>query len=361
MAQTPKEFLASVASNGPLLTSLKRDMSTGGELHTTYDQEVSRETVPVALAFKTLSSKIYNERNSSRARISITETDNFQERCSETNKPTEFLCNVTTCKSTVATGTAVTAASLYLISSTVKDIDGVHAEKIDVVATSYPTLVSKVIHPELKLTITTTKELVAAGTALPADAAGTTVTIDDIDCAKALKTTQTIADWAALALDLCEEVNYTFPSILASFTSSSQFLRQKRRSVFFLAANRRNSFKELVTAKVSVSLHSTKAAAVAAQGTRLSIIPNNLIYSGVLFNVNEQGVLNDTGTLVATTNSRDVYYGYGSETYSYTASVPTATAYAALVSGGAYQQVGYTIKPWQFNLWRLERVFIVMK
>lgn len=359
MAHTPTEFPAGISSRGPLLRNERRDLSTKGELHTEFDQEVEREAATGPITFGLIGNEIYNERNSTRARRKVTDVEEFFERCTDIVKPDEFLCDTQRCKQIVPAGTPPDAASFLLLESSVEDLDGVHAEKNDYTADSFSTLVKTFVHPELRLLIRETRDLVPAGTETTAPGvAGTSETITDLDCARAMRVQRQLVGWSGLALDLCEEVNFTFPSFLipgAHFVTSSTFLPQRRRSAFFLSANRRDSFRKLVTARVHVTLHASKP----TPSARYTIIPNNLIYDGLLFSVNERAVLNDGGSLQALTNSRDVYYGFGTETYTYTESSPSASQYVMDI--GTEQLVGETVRPWQFNLWRREQVFIELE
>lgn len=359
MSQTPKEFPAGLASHGPDLPTKRRDESTNGDLHTTITQEVPREHAAPALTFGLVRNEV-RYLNSTRSKLIQTLADAFTARDTDIVNPEEFVCDTKVTEQKVPSSTEPDAATFLQLSSEVKDLDGVHALKRTVTTSEYHALESKSLHPELDLPLSIIRELVPHGTELPAEAsdAGTMITIQEIDCVKALKTTTTITGWDTYDEDFCEEIEFMFPSYLnpaGHFSTSSGFLPNKRRSTFSIQANRRHAFRKLVEARVNVTLFDSKP----ASATRYSIIPNNLVYNGMLFNLNEQAVLTNAGTITATTNSRDVYYGFGSESVSYGASTPSASDYVAAI--GTEKLVGERITKWQFNLWRREQVYVTME
>lgn len=358
MSDTPKEYPAPAASKGPLLGTTKKDEGTRGELWTLTNQEVPREAIVTTPTYGQISNEIVNEGNTTRSRKKITAVASFIERCELKVEPSAFECDTTTCETTVPTGTPPTAATLLSKSSAVRDIDGVHAKRINVTVASYATLNGSATHPELGLVINEVRDIVAAGTAAGAAVAGEETMVTPIDCVKSEKIVRTLVGWEGFSLDLCDEINFSFPAVMipgAHFTTSAVFLSQRRRTAFFLSSNRRDAFQKVVSARINVSFSATKP----GTGTLYSIIPNHLIHDGLLFKVNERGVLNDAGSLVATTNSADVYYGYGNETFSYYASIPSASAYVAAI--GTEKLISQSSKPWSFHLWRTEKVYITLE
>ena len=153
-------------------------------------------------------------------------------------------------------------------------------------------------------------------------------------------------------------MKFRFPSVLLNFVTSSGFSPQSRKSWFSLGSNRRDGFTKLISAKVKIEILLAKPTPIDPEKL-FQIIPNNLVYNGMLFNVNEQAVLNNDGHLTASTHSADTYYGFGFETYKYKASKPSATAYAKAVNKKDYVQISETNTPWKYNTWRRESVYII--
>ena len=76
-----------------------------------------------------------------------------------------------------------------------------------------------------------------------------------------------------------------------------------------------------------------------------------------MFSLNVPNVLCDAGTLVASSNSADTYYGYPIvETCTYYASNITATEYITLRT--KIVCVEDSIEQWRYGLWKRRRVFI---
>lgn len=170
---------------------------------------------------------------------------------------------------------------------------------------------------------------------------------------------------------------YRFPGVLTSIVLGNGFDQHQLRSVFTVQAVVRQSFTLDVVHKHIDTLVSASEAAVlvastpSGDGTTTQLaacvqpVTQDLVYNGYLFSVSIGDVLNDAfsggSALVATTNSADTYYGSVSETCSFAATTITATAYAALMSGGLYQPIRDTLVPWRAGYYLRRRTFIKMK
>ena len=104
------------------------------------------------------------------------------------------------------------------------------------------------------------------------------------------------------------------------------------------------------------SLSSTLAAL-----TIFDPVLQDLIYDGVFLQANEQGVLNDTMSVAYTTGTSNAKWPFIAETMEFTASSPTATEYLALIAANTLKVISANLKPWKYNLWRLEQVKVQLR
>lgn len=170
---------------------------------------------------------------------------------------------------------------------------------------------------------------------------------------------------------------YAFPAVLSGLVLGNGFDQHNLRSLFTLNATVRQAFSLNVIHKhIDTLVSSTEAAVLAVStpsgdGTTTQLaalvqpVPKDLFYSGYLFNLQVNNVLCDDddtytggGPLTATTNSLDMYYGSGSETFAFSATSLSATAYSALVSGALWQPIDDTLIPWRNGYFIRRRTFI---
>jgi len=393
MAKTPIDFGAPRASLGPLLVSVKQDLSTKGEKHIELSQEVNAESAPTQLPeveWGRIQNAIVNEGNTTRARwratdVELDENDEFRQFVTDVGKPEDFYCGLTKTEQIVPSGTAATAPTFdnRIISDTIEDIDGTHAKQVTITADAYQSQTGKFYHPELQLVVTQTRELIDKNDALPALVAGTEVTIEPIDCVKSLKVTRSIAGWEAefpvtvppgtYKRELRTTTNYTYPAYLdpaaaghvAGFDADLVFLSQRRRTAYILNSARVDSKTKRVHGTLTIEFYDgtkaiTDASFVPGASTLYNPETTSLRYNGLLFKVNEPSVLVDAGSIVANTGTgKDTYYGDSiGETFEWGATSPTATAFKADVAAGTEVLIDEQLKPWAFTLWRREQLRI---
>lgn len=356
MADTPQKFPASSASKGVLNEKKGKDISTNGEEHTDYIQEVQNEMPLPATPFGRVENKL-SPINTTRAQWQAKDVTEFRERVDKTSLMQDYICSTKKTIQVQKAGIGPTSPKYRLLNSTVEDLDGIHERKTDEwVEPKFTTLNEHFREPILQYQVDVTRKIVPNGTLLPDLVAGTEVTLKDLDCKRALQTTRTLN--IGEPVEIWQEMKFRFPSVLLNFVTSSGFSPQSRKSWFSLGSNRRDGFTKLISAKVKIEILLAKPTPIDPEKL-FQIIPNNLVYNGMLFNVNEQAVLNNDGHLTASTHSADTYYGFGFETYKYKASKPSATAYAKAVNKKDYVQISETNTPWKYNTWRRESVYII--
>jgi hypothetical protein len=155
--------------------------------------------------------------------------------------------------------------------------------------------------------------------------------------------------------------SYTFPALVTGGTISS-LTRVDKNAKFLVNLNHIGARSRVVphTVAITYGTYSNRATAAATlENARLKLKTYDLNFQGVFFNVQASNVLTDSFTIGATTGSDNPTWGVVTETYTVAASSPTATAYITLI--GAAQGVSWSLKPWKYNLWRLENVSVVME
>lgn len=356
-----------------------------GQPFVVYDQAVGEGSEIPARVFGVLDDQVVNEGNINESRrktkivLDLDDDGNpdFREIVTKEATPQEFTCDAVITESTVdiTSGIPAPTKGLLIVSDKIEDIDGVHGKRTLVTVPSWPTLTEKLYEPESDLPITITREIVAAGTALPAIVAGVEVTIKDIDCSRALKTTRAIDSsiyGPSFVVETYRNLTFAYPTVLklsgapvaefahadGHFTKNDWFLNAQKRSVFRAHANRREGFRSEENARVEIRWSTTKPTPdTTVWNPRMS----NLHFNGELFQVNENQVLNDAFTLVASTHSQDAYYGSAGESAGFLASSPTASAYITLVDNEDELLIAHVIEEWGFNLWRHSKVYVTAK
>lgn len=158
--------------------------------------------------------------------------------------------------------------------------------------------------------------------------------------------------------------SYTFPALVTGATISS-LKRVDKNAKFLVNLNHIGARSRVVphTVAITYGSYSNRAsAAVTLESARLKLVTYDLNFQGVFFNVQASNVLTDSFTISAITGSDNPTWGVVTEAYNVSESVPTsASDYIALVAGGTAQIVSWSLKPWKYNLWRLESVSVVME
>ena len=308
-----------------------------------------------------------NERNAKRsylretliAAISVSESK-------DNSDPGRWACGPwTITRSLVAPGTPADPLTLTLVSSEVEVLNDTTALKTNIEIDSSVSLTTVYRHPLFRLKMTETTSIAVTGsTQLPSDIAGTEVRIEPIDCRREMVTTTTMEGWAGLTLETTENFDASFPAYIRGSDWSPQdgWLKQRRRSIFNLNYNIRPSRSRTVPARVVHSLHDVRPANAPFghdPGEWWTIFPVNINYNGTLFSIGIQGVLSDAKTLQANTNSEDVYYGFGVESYATPESTPNASDYHEMI--GEERIFNETIQKIEPNLWHRKQYFVTLE
>tara|TARA_R110000824_G_scaffold121893_4_gene278377 strand:+ start:14165 stop:15256 length:1092 start_codon:yes stop_codon:yes gene_type:complete len=361
MADTPQKFPASSASKGVLNEKKTKDISSNGEVHTDYVQEVQNEMDLPATTFGRVENKI-SPVNSTRAHWQSKDVTKFRQRNDKTSLMQDYICKTKKTIVTQKAGKGPTRPTFKLLKSVAEDLDGVHERRTDeAVDKAFTILHESFREPIIQYKVDVTRTIVVNGTELPALVAGTDVTLKDMDCERALQTARTIT--IGEPVEIWQELKFRFPSVLnpaKHFQTSSGFSKQARKSWFSVSADRRDGFTKTIAAKVKITILLEKPEPTDhVYPSMFQIIPRNIVHNGVLFNVNEQAVLSNGGWLRAHTHQADTYYGFGVEKFRYYASVPTATQYMDAVSAKDYVLISESILPWKYNTWRKEQTYII--
>jgi len=204
-----------------------------------------------------------------------------------------------------------------------------------------------------------------------AQVAGSTTTFQPGNDYVGTRVVATLADYANVTRTVDDYVQFNFPRLILDVDYDSVAAREGsvRTRITWLRAlagsPARNAFTAQVKMQTVVNYYADKAAAdtaAAAAAIEYSPIFNDLVYDGLFWNTNERGVLNDAVTVAAfTTGTENPTWGYIVEpAVTFAASTPTASAYIALADSTP-RIVGRDIKPWKYNLWRMETRKVVLR
>ena len=203
-----------------------------------------------------------------------------------------------------------------------------------------------------------------------AQVAGSTTTFQPGNDYVGTRVVATLADYANVTRTVDDYVQFNFPRLILGATALQVAAREGsvRTRINWTTTGgvpARNAFTAQVKMQTTVTYYADKATAdTAAAAAPIEYAPifNDLFYDGLFWNTSERGVLNDSVTIPAfTTGTENPTWGYVVEAaVTFAASTPTASAYIALV-GSVPRIVGRDIKPWKYNLWRMETRKVVLR
>ena len=130
MADTPQKFPASNASKGVLNEKRTKDISSNGEEHTDYVQEVQNEMALPVTTFGRVENKL-TPANTTRAHWQAKDVAKFRVRRDKTSLMEDFICKTKKTITTQRYGKGPSAPSFKLLRSESKDLDGIHENKVD--------------------------------------------------------------------------------------------------------------------------------------------------------------------------------------------------------------------------------------
>jgi hypothetical protein len=149
--------------------------------------------------------------------------------------------------------------------------------------------------------------------------------------------------------------NYVFPALVTGYTVDS-LTSLEGRDKFTLNLNRTASRSRVVPHEVEISYGANGSF---YPPSYLVLATQDLSYQGVFFNVQASSVLTDPISVAVATGSSNPDWGVAIETYSVGATSPSASDYIAQVGNPVV--ISYVIKPWKYNLWRMEVISIPLQ
>ncbi len=231
-----------------------------------------------------------------------------------------------------------------------------------------PVLTSYLDDAETMTPVLIQRQRIATPSLPIAQVAGSDIRFDPQGVYWGYKTTTTLQNYASVTRTVDDYANFNFPRLILAATAQQVAFRNgavKTRINWTTTggAPARNAFTALAKVQTVVTYYASKAAAEAVSpAIEYAPVFNDLFYDGLFWSANERGVLNDAVTIPAfTTGTQNPTTGYIVEAaVTFAASSPTATAYIALANGTA-RVVGVDIKPWKYNLWRMEVKKVVLR
>ncbi len=209
------------------------------------------------------------------------------------------------------------------------------------------------IDAETGTQVITTTQLIAASAVpnpLPTTP-GTLTTYTPINVYCGYLTTQTLQNFASLAVTLENSENFTFPRLVFGVTAGLVTgLNGNARIAMFW--NERAEYNAATQVQTVFAYDTEANLRSGAPSVEYSPVFQNLAYDGVFYNVSKGGVLNDAITVGPyTTGNNNPEWGYLVENaVTFGASTPSASQYVALT--GAFRVVGVHYEQWKYNLWR---------
>lgn len=149
--------------------------------------------------------------------------------------------------------------------------------------------------------------------------------------------------------------NYNFPALVDGY-AGDVIVSNEGREKFTLNLNRVASRSRVVPHTVNISYGANGSF---SPPNYLQLATQDLSYGGVFFNVQASSVLNNALDIAAATSYSNPDWGFVLETYHSDATVPSAAGYRAMI--GVDTVISYVIKPWKYNLWRMEVISIPLQ
>ncbi|WP_075089143.1 hypothetical protein [Verrucomicrobium spinosum] len=140
-------------------------------------------------------------------------------------------------------------------------------------------------------------------------------------------------------------VTFMFPAIVLAHNFASGVLIGDR---WVYHPRIRTGFRKRARGKVEVTFHSSQP----SPASIYQIVPEDIVYNGVLFDVEFRSVLVDGATLSSSG-------GLGTESVTFANTTPSASAYLAAI--GSEVVIGEQISRWRYGLWRREILKITLE
>jgi hypothetical protein len=259
-------------------------------------------------------------------------------------------------KQVVASGTAIGAPTTNTISSSISPIDSVKSELTNVVYSSTETLDAYQYDPDLNLIISTTKDLIAEGTAPPAITNGLLSYRDEP--INAWQTVRIQSRISSLPADRVEYKtgSYSSPNLVTGFTASSVQLPNWELNVSVTPIMRaQRSYQTVFKYETTYQYEQPNPSY-----TLYNPVTTNIYYDGYFFKIKVPDALTNSGLSVSfTTASNDPVHGFINETYDVPETTESADNYLEKV--GTYQLIAFEIDYWKANIWRVAQQYVLLK
>lgn len=258
--------------------------------------------------------------------------------------------------------------------------------KSDIISvSSWQTLTRYEWDEQLGLLLTIVESVVATETAVPASTKTVFVEQRQVDDQRDIRTTISLP--STFDRTTTENIQYTFPGLFRGYLSSATLINPQGRTYFEFIPDVRPPFGALPQAQVRDNLVTAAELAVLLVSTPTLLgtdslmadvfypIPTDINHNGLLVKIDIPNVLTDWyegvgepepgadfESILATTNSADVFYGGAVvDQIVIRPSIPTYLEYQAMVDSEDYFCVQDNIKPWKYGLFWRQRVMIKMQ
>lgn len=292
---------------GPVLRSFQFNERFGTYMHVFECQVANKATLP-STQFGAIA-EIVNERDRNKAWLRAwvapgffddPSAPAFTERSSKLTDINEFICGATETKQIVATGTAAdTGATVW--ESTVRDIDGVHAEKTTITIDTLSTVQLGEYDEVLGQDITIQRVLVDKTTAeahaqFPSGAvlvSGTThhyITFQKVKCNWYMKQTEVLDSSVSITWGTTE--NSFFPAVFESWnTQPIDAIDPVTGESYTVTTLLDVRVKEAYNGPCKVSISRGWSLTAPAAVTPTTFLPKAFRYDGIFFDINQSSCL----------------------------------------------------------------------
>jgi hypothetical protein len=265
----------------------------------------------------------------------------------------------TATKQVVVAGTAIPAIGETTISSQISAVDAVKSTLDKVEYDSTEVLDGYQYDPDLNLVVHTTKEIIAEGASPLSFSNGLLSYRDEpINAWKSIRIQSRIASLPAGRTEY-KTGAYASPNLLYGFNVFAPQLPNWDINVSVTPIMRAKRSYQTVFKHITSYVYGNPDPEPSAY-TIYDPVSINVYYDGYFFKINITDALTDAGFPISfTTASNDPIHGYVNETYTVPTSTESASSYLSKV--GTYQLVAYEIDYWKANIWRVSEQWVLLK
>jgi hypothetical protein len=290
-------------------------------------------------------------------------------------------------RSIVANTETPDTLSTSVLSSEIEPIDDAKSRKTTVVSDGAVTLVGYDYDPTVNVFITTTNQVVAAGSAAPTSGVTNPTTGEGnyvlalkdnpIDEVRTLRVTSKITSLPPSRTEY-KSGSYNVPALIPDISITAYplgtvckqlncgdpaagYSQLTRHDVVWFPVSTCRAALSFITTFRTVTSFSYGRPDVPAESLFV-LYPNNISYKGLALSISLPNCLNDTmnKSLVIT---GDPTYGNLTENINIGASSPTASEYYAIINGTGSKEklISYDIEYWRANIYMLRKTYVLLK